>query len=139
MAQYRRVTPGQAKQIAELEGKVGSKTLRTLLVTSESEGGFRLVSNLRLSRLSSGGGRLSEAEADRLAMLHRNTRKIEQLKKRGEKRSLRDFRINRAIRDWVRYGKKAGAKGQPDDDRLKATRALYYLGVDPQDGIFYHN
>lgn len=137
MPYYRKVSPEQAEKIRELEAKLGSKTLRTLLRTGESKKAPRILSNLRVQRLTGGSGKLSEEESVRLDQLSKNARAVQQLKARGDKRGLRDFRVNRAIRDWLAHGKLKGSPNRPNDESVKAIKALRYLGVDIDAEIFY--
>lgn len=131
-----RVTGSQSKRIAGLQSSIGDRTLRTLLAGDSK----RIMRPERLAHLSSGSGRLSEAEAEQLERVSKNVGNIKALKRRGKNR--RDFQANRAIRTWLTNGKRKGVDISLDDElgqerKRKAIRALRYLGVDPDDGAFY--
>lgn len=141
MAKHRLPTGDESQMIANLEGRLGSQQLRTLLA-SENVGAAhpersRIVSPRRMERWLSGGGRLSEEEAARLRLIAKNARNIEGLTKRGEKKSLNPTRTNRAIRTWLFHGKEKDAKRRKDEDELRAIRALRMLGVDIDLGTYY--
>lgn len=132
----KRVSSSQSLRIAQLEQKLGSRTLRTIL-TSENQ---RLMRPERLSNLLTGSGKLSESEIDRLQLASSNAQQLSNLQKRGSGKL--PWKVNRSLRDWLAYGKTKSQswKDMSEEERkqgLKAIRALRFLGIDPSDGTYY--
>lgn len=132
----RAISAREAERLASLQGKLGDRTLRQILTPE----GNRILRPERMSNLLAGRGRLSEAEAQQIENATRNASSLKALKARGE--SKREFKVNRALRDWLNNGKPKGVdyKSQDTDEKerqLKAIKALRFLGVDPSDGTFY--
>ena len=124
------------QQLANLESKLGNRTLRQILTPE----GNRLMRPERLSNLLSGRGRLTEDQKERIELAARNSRQLSNLQTRGEGKS--PTRSNRALRDWLLSGKAKGTDyyKQSEDERkkqLKAIRALRFFEVDPTEGTFY--
>lgn len=133
-----RISKRDANRVRNLESKIGSQTLRTLLTP---EGG-RILSKRRLANLERGTGMLSADERRRLQIVSGNTRKIQQLQESDSE--LRGTRRNRAIRAWTIYGKPKETKwedlsGKQKNRGLRAVRALGALNVDVTNGTFYLN
>lgn len=131
----KKVSASEQERIASLSAKIGDRTLRQILTPE----GKRIIRPERLRNLAAGSGRLSEAERNQLANVTRNSNSLAALKKRG---SGQEFKVNRALRDWLNNGKQKGVdfKDQEASEResqLKAIKALRFLGVDPSDGTFY--
>ena len=132
-----RISGKDAKRIANLESKLGSRTVRTLL---SQESGNRLLSRQRLENLKQGTGKLTPSESERLETLSKNTRKIQNLKRNPK--GLREYQVNRAIKSWTLYGKDAGTNwdslsGDEKEQGMKAVKALGSLGVDVTTKKFY--
>lgn len=126
------VTRSESKRITELQKALGERTFRQLLTPPEARG---LVGRRRLRNLEAGTGKLSDQDRDVLKRVSRNRVRIETLKRHNK--SKQEFRVNRALRDFVLHGKQKGAQDQTDEDFEKATRALVYLGVDLDRGEVY--
>jgi hypothetical protein len=126
-----RVTRQERAQIVELENRLGSVRLRTILTQSDS----RLMRPDRLERLESGSGTLTASERERLRLAKSNANLIENLARKNK--SKRSYKVNRALRDWVESGKARGAGGQSVDDKERTIRALGYLGISPSEGTYY--
>lgn len=139
MAKTTRISSEDAERIRELTTRIGDRRFRTVL-TNE---GARLVRPTRLANLQAGTGRLSETEKKALDKAWSNRVAIQNLGKRGDKLGNKDFRTNRAIRNWLLHGKDSVTprrKRMSDKERadeLKAIKALRYLGIDPDDGLYY--
>lgn len=133
MAKASRVTPDDAERIRELTLRVGDRRFRTIL-TNE---GARLVRPERLANLQAGRGRLSAADKAALDKAWSNRVAITNLGKRGDKLGRKDYRTNRAIRSWLLHGKGDSQKRRKDDKELEAIKALRFLGIDPDDGLYY--
>lgn len=137
----RQISATEAERIAQLSNRLGDRTFRQLL----TKPGSRLVRPERLVSLTRGSGRLSPSEVDQLRNISRNSNALSALKTKGVKKNgggTREFRTNRALRDWLLNGKTKGfdtdMQSESDQDsKNKAVRALRYLGVDPSDGTFY--
>src|SRR5581483_2231546 len=98
----------------------------------------RIVSRRRLGNLLGGSGRLTDSEAKRLQLLRTNVQSIQALSKRGEKEGRKPFQVNRAIRSWIDHGRPPRTpRRDKGPDELRAIRALRFLGVDTDDGLFY--
>lgn len=91
----------------------------------------------RLANLQAGSGRLSAADKDALDKAWSNRLAITNLGKRGDKLGRKDYRTNRAIRSWLLHGKGSDQKRRKDDKELEAIKALRFLGIDPDDGLYY--
>lgn len=126
---YSRISSTDAIRVRNLEARLGSRTLRQILTPE----GNRLMRPDRIANLSGGSGRLTEYERERLEIAFRNSNQLVGLKKRGIGK--REFKVNRALRNWINYGKAKGDEN--NDDSQKAIRALRFLGIDPNDGTFY--
>lgn len=133
MAKTTRITPDEAERIRELTTRIGDRRFRTIL-TNE---GARLMRPERLTNLQSGSGRLSEADRKALDKAWSNRVAIQNLGKRGDKLGHKDFKTNRAIRTWLLHGKGSDQKRRKDDKELQAIKALRFLGIDPDDGLYY--
>lgn len=133
MAKTTRITPEDAERIRELTLRVGDRRFRTIL-TKE---GARLVRPERLANLEAGRGRLSAADKAALDKAWSNRVAITNLGKRGDKLGHKDYRTNRAIRTWMLHGKGENQKRRKDKDELDAIKALRFLGIDPDDGLYY--
>lgn len=138
MAKASRITPDDAEKIRELTLRVGDRRFRTVL-TNE---GARLMRPERLANLQAGRGRLSAADKTALDKAWSNRVAITNLGKRGDKLGRKDYRTNRAIRSWLLHGKDVSPrrKRMSDDERadeLQALKALRFLGIDPDDGLYY--
>lgn len=134
----KRVSAQDSARISQLSNRLGDRTLRTLL-TSESK---RLMPPERIANLRAGTGKLSDAERDRLRLVSENANQIRALKSRAESHDKIEWKINRAIRDWVNNGKERGIpydmqSKDEKEQQLKAIKALRFFGVDPQDKTFY--
>lgn len=137
----RRISLAESERIEALSRRLGDRTLRQLL----TKPGSRLVRPERLDRLSRGSGRLSDQEASLLQNVSRNSNALSALKTKGVKKNgggAKEFRTNRALRDWLLNGKTKGfdtdrQSESEQDSKQKAIKALRYLGVDPSDGTFY--
>lgn len=119
-----------------LQTGLGDRTVRQILTPE----GKRIIRPERMQNLLAGRGRLSESEAQQIENATRNASSLKALKKRGE--SQRDFKANRALRDWLSTGKQKGVEyksqsTETKEQQLKAIKALRFLGVDPSDGTFY--
>src|SRR5581483_10756209 len=93
-----------------------------------------------MQNLLAGRGKLTEQETQQLENASRNSSSLTALKRRGEGK--REFKVNRALRDWLSTGKAKGVdyKSQSSEEKeqqLKAIKALRFLGIDPSDGTFY--
>jgi hypothetical protein len=129
-----RVSSSEARRIAELESRFGSRTLRTIL----SPEGSRIMRGDRLANLTGGSGRLTEVEKDRLARVSANAQQIDYLQGKGQRRGNVEWKNNRALRDWVAHGKERDAPRRDNRDReLKAIRSLRYFGIAPSAGGGY--
>lgn len=155
MPKYRSLTKDEEKTVRELEQSFGGRTLRTLLrpenPDQQKPERTRMLSVNRMANLAAGRGRITEGEAERLALLRRNRQAILALEKRGEKLGRMNFQTNRAIRTWLEHGKQRGTKEtgrmsfrkdiqsrhMKKDEEIRAIRALRFLGVDVNDGTFY--
>lgn len=141
MAKYRPATKAEAETIRDLQSRFGVQQFRTLFPGENRDlkhpERTRMLDSRRAERLASGRGKLTTDEAQRLKMLSKNARAIEQLSARGKKLGHKERQTNRAIRTWIEQGKGKDAKRRKDDDELRAIRALRFLGVDIDAGIFY--
>ncbi len=138
MAKTTRITPDEAERIRELTTRIGDRRFRTVL-TKE---GARLMRPDRLANLQAGSGRLSEADREALDKAWSNRVAIQNLGKRGDKLGRKDYRTNRAIRSWLLHGKDTNPRKKRMSDKereaeLQAIKALRYLGIDPDDGLYY--
>lgn len=137
-----KISRSDAARIRQLEQDLGSRLVRTVL-TSPSK---RLMRPERLEHLTSGRGRLSPDERQLLNRLSANKQSVKRL---SEKQTLeqkhgkkgREFKKNRAIRDWIQQGKERDAPRPTDAegkiDEQKAIRGLRFLGVDPSEKTYY--
>lgn len=141
MAKYRPTTKTEAELIRDLESRLGSQQFRTLLAGENMDlvkpERTRIIGTRRGANLAAGRGKITSDEAQRLKALSKNARAIEQLTARGRKLGHKQTKTNRAIRTWIEQGKGKDAKRRKDDDELRAIRALRFLGVDIDAGIFY--
>lgn len=133
MAKATRITPDDAERIRELTTRIGDRRFRTIL-TNE---GARLMRPERLANLQAGSGRLTEADRKALDKAWSNRVAIQNLGKRGDKLGRKDYRTNRAIRTWLLHGKTPDQKRRKDEKELEAIKALRFLGIDPDDGLYY--
>jgi len=105
---------------------------------STSESG-RIIAPDRLARWQTGRGRLSAAEVERLSDISSQAPKIKNLGKSNEEKT--QWKVNRAMRDWLAGGKAKGEALSKDPVKLakqrKAAKGLGYLGVDTGDGTYY--
>ena len=129
-----RVTASDAARISELSDRLGSLTFRTLLTGTEGAS-KRLMRPERLDALVAGRGKLSEAERERLQLIATNAPAIRNLRKKNAEK--REFKVNRALRNWVTGGKTKDQKKTDSDAELDATKALGFLGVNPSEGSYY--
>lgn len=121
-----RISDTQSNRISELESRLGDKTIRTIL-TGENQ---RLMRPERYANLVSGKAQLTEAEKERISLLSANAQRIQTLARQSEQRGNIDFKTNRALRDWIQFGKQKGAERDPNRQReLKAIKGLRYLGI----------
>lgn len=132
----KRISAREAERLSALQSKLGDRTTRQILTPE----GNRIIRPERMRNLLAGRGRLSESEAQQIENATRNASSLTALKKRGEGK--REFKVNRALRDWLSTGKAKGVdyKSQSTDEKerqLKAIKALRFLGIDPSDGTFY--
>lgn len=132
----KKVSAREQERLQSLSGKLGDRTIRQLL-TPESN---RLMRPERLNNLLAGRGKLSEREARQIETISRNSNNLSALKTRGAGK--REFKVNRAMRDWLNNGKPKGIAYKDQDTaekerQLKAIKALRFLGIDPSDGTFY--
>lgn len=130
------VSGAERERLEQLSSRLGDRTLRQLLTPE----GKRLVRPERIRNLSGGSGRLSEWEREQLRNISRNSNALVSLKKKGSGK--REFKTNRALRDWLNTGKEKGVKfhDQEKDIRekqLTAIKALRFFGVEPNDGTYY--
>lgn len=138
----KRVSASDALRLRQLEQRLGSRLVRTVLTDSNR----RIMRPDRLERLSAGRGKLSDNERERLERLSINAQSVEKLSKKegqgnGHNRLSKVTKKNRSIRDWLVHGKERGAP-RPDDlpgktDEQKAIHGLRYLGVDPSEKHYY--
>lgn len=133
-----RISPQESGRISELSSRLGNLELRTLL--SDTGGTKRLMRPERFNNLTSGRGRISAAERERLALIQTNAPLLEKLSAKGEGKQ--KSKVNRALRDWITLGKGKGVsyKDQSEDEKReqqRAIRALRFLGVDPSEGTYY--
>ena len=134
-----KISGSDAKRIQQLEQRLGSRLVRTIL-TGENK---RLMAPSRMDRLIAGRGRLSKDESERLTRLSANAQSIEALKSKrtaDERHGLKrkDFEVNRAIRDWVLHGKERDAERTiGENGEQNAIRGLRFLGVDPSEKHYY--
>lgn len=134
-----RISRSDAKQIQQLEQRLGSRLVRTIL-TGENK---RLMPPSRMDRLIAGRGRLSADERERLELLNANARSIGALKNKrtaDERHGLKrkEFKVNRSIRDWVLHGKERDAQRTiGENGEQNAIRGLRFLGVDPSEKHYY--
>jgi len=131
-----RVSKADATRLRNLEQRLGSRTVRTILTREDR----RLMRPERMENLKSGRGKMSEDERKLLDTLSREAGQIKRLQSRrtsaqkaGKKRV--EWKVNRSLRDWVQHGKERDAPGK--DQRV--IRALAYLDVEPSDKTFYHH
>ena len=128
-----RVSQSDARRIADLESRLGSRTLRTVLSPET-----RLMRPERLDNLTRGSGKLSGEERDRLARVSANAQQIEYLQGKGQRRGNIEWKNNHALRDWVAHGKERNAPRRDNRDReLKAIRSLRFFGIAPSSGRGY--
>lgn len=139
MAKYRLPSKEEAETLRFLTSRLDERQFRTLLrpedMRSEKPERTRLVSRSRYANLAAGRGKLTDQEAERIALLRTNSRQIQALTKRGEKEGRKSYQVNRAIRSWIEHGKLVGGSKSPD--QLRAIRSLRFLGVDVDEGTFY--
>ena len=138
MAKATRISADEAEKIRELTTRIGDRRFRTIL-TNE---GARLMRPERLANLQQGSGRLSDADRKALDKAWSNRVAIQNLGKRGDKLDRKEFKTNRAIRSWLLHGKDSSPrrKRMTDAERakeLEAIKALRFLGIDPDDGLYY--
>lgn len=119
------VSSRESDRILALTQRIDERAMRTIL-TGENE---RLMRPERFANIVRGTARLTEAEKDRIDLLSRNAVQIENLSKKGDTLGNREFETNRALRDWLQFGK---AKGEPRPENrtkeLRAIRGLRRLG-----------
>lgn len=141
MAKYRPTSKAEVDTIKDLETRFGSVAFRTLLAGENTEldkpERTRIIGTRRGANLAAGRGKITSVEAQRLKALKKNAQAIQQLMARGKKQGQKPTQINRAIRTWIEQGKGRDKKRRKDDDELRAIRALRFLGVDIDAGIFY--
>lgn len=141
MAKYRATSKAEVDTIRDLEQRFGSRQLRTLLAGENKDlvkpERTRILGTRRGANLAAGRGKLTPDEAQRLKFLKQNAQAISQLSARGQKQGHKPTQTNRAIRTWIEQGKGKDARRRKDDDELRAIRALRFLGVDVDAGIFY--
>lgn len=128
-----RVSASEARTIRKLSSDLGERRFRTLM-QSDYEPRARPISKKQLDNLERGTGRLNYEQQHRVALIQSNAGL---LKKLGDKSSSKtNWRTNRAMRDWLVFGKD---RGTPYDKgtRKRAIKGLGYLGVDPTEGTFY--
>ncbi len=139
MAKRRIPRPEESDSLQFLSTRLDERQLRVLLraenndLTKPEKTG--MISRRRLANLLGGSGRLTEAEAERISFLRKNSQQIQSLNKRGRKEGRKDYQVNRAIRTWVDHGK--GKDEAKTPEQIRAIKSLRFLGVDPDDGIFY--
>lgn len=131
----KKITARDTARISSLTTKLGDRTLRQILTPD----GKRIMRPERVRNLVAGRGRMSEAEREALANATRNSQALAALKTRGAGK--REFKVNRALRDWLTTGKSKGVdfkqSSEERERQLAAIKALRFLGVDPADGTFY--
>lgn len=133
MAATTPITAEEAEQIRELTLRIGDRRLRTILTRE----GARLVRPERLANMEGGTARLSAADRKALNRAWSNRVAISNLGKRGDKLGKREFQTNRAIRTWLLHGKSESQRRRKDKDELDAIKALRFLGIDPDEGLYY--
>lgn len=135
----KRISVRQQTRLAELETRIDPLLLRQTMTFP----GRRLLRPERFFHLIGGSGRLSDEESELLDKISANSSLIQALKKRNVSKT-KQYKVNRAIRDWLQTGKQKGVdyKSQDSETRerqLKAIRALRFLGIDPSEATFYVN
>jgi hypothetical protein len=134
-----KITRSDSKRIVELNQRLGSRLVRTIL-TDENK---HIMRPARMDNLIAGRGRLSTVERERLTRLSANAQSIEALKKKRtsdelHRRKRKDFKVNRAIRDWVNHGKERDAQRTiGENGEQNAIRGLRFFGVDPSEKHYY--
>jgi len=138
----KRVSQGDALRLRQLEQRLGSRLVRTILTNPDR----RLMRPDRLERLTAGRGKLSDDERQKLERLSANAQSVEKLSNKqgrgnGRTQLSKQTRKNRSIRDWLHHGKERDAPRPDDDsgksDEQKAIHGLRYLGVDPSEKHYY--
>ena len=120
-----RVSSRESQRLSQLESRLGSRTIRTIL-SGDSE---RLMRPERFANIQRGTAKLTEAEKERIGILSANAQRVEQLAKKGESLGNREFQTNRALRDWLQFGKgKDQERRKNRDEELKAIKGLRRLG-----------
>lgn len=139
MAKHRAVSKQESAAIRDLQSRLGERGLRTLLVSENPDLAkperVRILSKERLSNLASGSGKLTDAEAERLAYLRGDPTRIRNLQSKGKAKGQKDYQTNRAIRSWIEHGREKGAASSKDE--IRAIKALRFLGVPIGAGKFY--
>jgi hypothetical protein len=131
----RKVSAQESERISELATRLGSVRFRTLLTgAGESD---RLMRPERLANLQRGTGTLTEGEQERLQLVSGNIQLIQNLAQKNTAK--RPYRVNRALKDWIANGKPKGViqTDADKDKKLRAVKALGYLGIDPSEGTYY--
>jgi hypothetical protein len=135
----KKISGSDANRLRQLEQRLGSRLVRTILTDEDR----RLMRPGRMDNLIAGRGRLSADESERLTRLSANAQSIEALKKKrssDERHGLKrkDFKVNRAIRDWVNHGKERDAQRTiGENGEQNAIRGLRFFGVDPSEKHYY--
>ena len=125
----------ETERIRELSEALGPARFRAVMTTSREA---KIVEGKRLERWLAGGGRISEAEAERLKAVSANRQAIEHLAAKSEGKT--KWKTNRALGDWLAGGKEKGIAPKTDEEKARqrrAARALGYLGVSPSAGTYY--
>ena len=133
-----RISPQESERISELSSRLGSLEFRTLL--SQTGGTKRTMRPERLGNLTAGRGKITEAEAERLALISANAPLLENLSRKNQGKNKQKTR--RALREWLTKGKEKGVRysdqdKETRDEQQRAIKALRYLGIDPSEGTYY--
>ena len=131
----KRISRDEMRLVYKLEKQLGERRFRDLMQRPDKYD--RPIRYERLGTMKEGRALISDGERRRLELLNDNAKVIQSLGRNAEKLGRRDFRVNKALRDWLLdIGTTDSRQGMDKDSReykrinFKGLQALGYLGVD---------
>lgn len=130
------ISRSEQKLVYKLEKQLGERRFRDLMQRPDKYD--RPISFTRFGRMKEGRSIISDDERRRLKMLDDNTKAIRSMGRSAERLGRRDYKINKALRDWLLNVGTPDTIGQfPKGTRSynkyasKGLKALGFLGVNP--------